>query len=99
MVLPNDGSTQPPDRKPVIGMLTVAIESADPLVEAFRKGLRRLGYVEGKNFTLEFRSAKGQTEKLPSLARELVNLKVDVIVTGSDAAFVPQRTPPIESQS
>jgi putative ABC transport system substrate-binding protein len=68
-------------------MLTVAIEAGDPLVDAFRQGLRQLGYVERENFTFEFRSAKGQAALLPSLARELVHLNVDVIVTGSDAAI------------
>src|SRR5215510_5548230 len=74
-------------RKPVIGMLTVAIDANDELVDAFRKGLRQLGYIEGQNLVVEFRSAKGQTERLPSLAKELIDLKVDVIVTGSDAAI------------
>ena len=47
----------------------------------FRQGMRELGYVEGKNLVIEWRSAEGKNERLPSLAAELVNLKVDVIVT------------------
>ena len=43
--------------------------------------MRELGYVEGKNLVIEWRSAEGKTERLPGLATELVNLKVDVIVT------------------
>ena len=50
--------------------------------EAFRQGLRELGYVEGKNIVLERRFAEGKSERIPALAAELVHLKVDVIVTG-----------------
>jgi putative ABC transport system substrate-binding protein len=53
-----------------------------PRVEAFRQGLRELGYIEGKSVVIEWRSAEGKTERLPALAAELVRLKVDVIVTG-----------------
>ncbi|MEE8140211.1 MAG: ABC transporter substrate binding protein, partial [Alphaproteobacteria bacterium] len=49
--------------------------------EAFLQGLRALGYVEGKNITIEWRSAEGKRARLPSLAAELVRLKVNVIVT------------------
>lgn len=51
------------------------------LVTAFRQGLRDLGYVEGQNVAIEYRSAEGQLERLPALAADLVRLKVDVIVT------------------
>ena len=51
-------------------------------VDAVRAGLRDLGYVEGKNFVIEFRWAEGMYDRLPGLAAELVRLKVDVIVTG-----------------
>jgi ABC-type uncharacterized transport system substrate-binding protein len=50
-------------------------------VEAFRRRLRELGYVEGKNIVIEYRYAEGKLERLPDLAAELVGLKVDVIVT------------------
>jgi putative ABC transport system substrate-binding protein len=53
-------------------------------IEAFRQGLRELGYVEGKNIVIEVRSPEGKPERLASFAAELVRLKVDVIVsTGS----------------
>src|SRR6187397_3516096 len=52
----------------------------------FRQGMRGLGYVEGKNLVIEWRSAEGKTERLPGLATELVNLKVDVIVTSASPA-------------
>ena len=50
--------------------------------EAFRQGLRELGYVEGQNLVLEYRYAEGSTERLPALAAELVQHKVNVIVAG-----------------
>jgi putative ABC transport system substrate-binding protein len=50
--------------------------------EAFRQGLRELGYVEGKNINIEWQYAEGKLDRLPALAAELVRLKVDVIVTG-----------------
>jgi putative ABC transport system substrate-binding protein len=54
--------------------------------EAFREGLRKLGYVDGKNIFIEWRSADGKLDRLPALAAELVHLKVDVIVTGGRSA-------------
>jgi len=50
--------------------------------EAFRQGLHDLGYIEGQNIVVEWRSAKGNADRLPDLATELVRLKVDVIVVG-----------------
>ena len=65
---------------PVIGYL---IERSGPTAfdEAFRLGLRELGYSEGRNVIVEYRWADGKAERLPALAAELVGLKVDVIVT------------------
>jgi ABC-type uncharacterized transport system substrate-binding protein len=57
-----------------------------PRTEAFRQGLRELGYVEGKNIVIEYRHAEAQYDRLPVLAAELVRLKVDVIVTGGGPA-------------
>ena len=51
-------------------------------LEAFRQGLRDLGYVEGQNLVMESRYAEGSVERLPDLAAELVRLQVDVIVAG-----------------
>jgi putative tryptophan/tyrosine transport system substrate-binding protein len=53
----------------------------DPLIEAFRQGLRDLGYVEGKNIVVEYRYAEGKLDRIPSLVAELVQLKVDVLVS------------------
>ena len=74
----------PTTTMPRIGFLGVANPAAwAPRVDAFRAGLRDLGYVEGKNILIEFRFAEGQYDRLPVLAAELVRLKVDVIVTHS----------------
>jgi putative ABC transport system substrate-binding protein len=65
-----------------IGMLertSTAINAAN--LDGFRQGLRELGYVEGKNFVIEYRSADGRDERFPDLATELVRLKVDLIMT------------------
>src|SRR2546422_11527785 len=63
-----------------IGFLSLN-QGANPLLhEAFRQGLRDLGYVEGRNVVIEYRSAEGKLERLPARAAELVALKVDVIV-------------------
>src|SRR5262249_56213592 len=56
------------------------------LVEAFRQGLRALGHAEGKTLVLEIRYADGKSERLPDLARELVGLRPDVIVSATDPA-------------
>ena len=55
-------------------------------VEAFRQSLRKLGYVEGENIFIEWRSADGKLDRLLALAAELVHLKVDIIVTGGRSA-------------
>jgi len=59
---------------------------SDVFYGPFRQGMRELGYVEGRNLVIEWRSAEGKYERLPGLATELVNLKVDVIVIASTIA-------------
>src|SRR6185436_3273201 len=63
-----------------IGYLSTSLAANPHLEEAFRQGLRDLGYVEGRNVVIEYRDAEGKRERLPALAAELVALKVDVIV-------------------
>jgi len=69
-----------------IGILSPAAEASTLLFEAFRQGLRELGYVEGQNLVLEFRLAAGRAERLPALAAELVQLPVEVILTDTMTA-------------
>jgi putative tryptophan/tyrosine transport system substrate-binding protein len=65
-----------------IGFLAVNTPSADKhLDEAFKQSLRELGWIEGRNITIEYRSAEGNADRLPALAAELVDSKVDVIVS------------------
>ena len=65
-----------------IGMLdTTSAELNAPNLDAFRRGLRQLGYVEGQNLAIDYRSADGRLERIPQLAAELVRRNVDVIVT------------------
>ena len=78
---------QQPKKVPRIGYLTGApLPANSARHEAFRQGLRELGYVEGKNIVIEWRYAEGKLDRLPALAAELVRLKVDIIVTGGRAA-------------
>ena len=69
-----------------------------PNVKAFRQGLKDLGYVEGKNILIEFRYAEGKPDRVPSLVAELVQLKVDVLVSGdalqsASPSTLPRRFP------
>jgi len=78
---------QQPNKVARIGYLTA--QSAVPeqrRLEAFRQGLRALGYIEGQNLVIEFRHTDGKFEQLPEVAAELVRLKVDVIVANTTNA-------------
>jgi putative ABC transport system substrate-binding protein len=75
---------QQPGKTARIGFLFFV--TSPSLDEAFRQGLHELGYVEGQNIAIEYRSAEGKSERLPGLAAELVRLKVDVIVAASPPA-------------
>jgi putative ABC transport system substrate-binding protein len=91
---------QQPGKIPRIGYLTLASSSSNlPRREAFREGLRHLGYIEGQNINIEYRYADSRTERLPELAADLVRLEVDVIVAGGTqvnvAAKKATRTIPI----
>jgi putative ABC transport system substrate-binding protein len=73
---------QQPTKIPRIAFLIASSLSAQSArIEAFRQGLRELGYVEGKNIVIEYPSAEEKPDHLPALVAELVRLKVDVIVT------------------
>ena len=98
--LPLAAQAQQPGRVPRIGYLgnsSLALER--DFVDAFRQGLRDLGYAEGQNLLIEFRWAAGRYERFPELAAELVRLNVDVILTagtpGALAAKQATQTTPI----
>ncbi len=83
---------QQPAKIPRIGYLGTNFPTTNPArIEAFRQGLRELGYVEGKNIVIEWRYAEGKADRLPGLAAELVRLKVDVIVTAGPAPTRPAK--------
>ncbi len=99
---PLPGEAQKAGKVYRIGILDFRFRSTttDPRHVAFRQGLRELGYVEGQNYVIEYRSAKGKRERLPEVAAELIRLKVDVIVTAGNprairAAKRATRTIPI----
>ncbi len=71
---------QAPAKVPRVGLIRGG-SPPDPYVEAFRQGLRELGYVEGENIVIEYRWAEGKPERIPELTAELVRLKVDVLMT------------------
>jgi putative ABC transport system substrate-binding protein len=87
LAVPLAAEAQAPVKVPRIGFLSVLSLTNNPHdLEAFRQGLRELGYIEGQNIAIEYRFAEGRPERLPALAAELVRLKVDVIVTAAPAA-------------
>ena len=82
-------AAEQPTKVARIGFLIAASRSAIlARTEAFQQSLRELGYLEGKNIVIEWRSSEGQLDRLPALAAELVRLKVDIIVT---AGPIPTR--------
>jgi putative tryptophan/tyrosine transport system substrate-binding protein len=95
-------AAQPPEKVPRVGYLSPG-SSSDPArlrrFEAFRQGLRELGYVEGRNISLESRWAEGKYDRFPTLLADLVRLKVQVIVAvggnATQAAQQATRTIPI----
>jgi hypothetical protein len=74
-----------PTKVPRIGYVSGTGNPSDPgpNFDAFRQGLRDLGYTEGKNILVEYRYAEGKLDRIPSLVAELVQLKVDVLVSGN----------------
>jgi putative ABC transport system substrate-binding protein len=72
---------------PVIGLLnSAALEAQAERLAAFQHGLKETGFVEGRNVTIDYRSAEGLTDQLPILARDLVRRQVSVLVATSTAS-------------
>jgi putative tryptophan/tyrosine transport system substrate-binding protein len=87
LALCTSAAAQQSTKIPRIGFLSTSSLSANAArTEAFRQGLRELGYVEGKNIVIDWRSAEGKADRLPALAAELVRLKVDIIVSSGPTA-------------
>jgi putative ABC transport system substrate-binding protein len=86
-------NAQKPEKLWRIGVLERTSMTANAAnLDGFRQGLRELGYVEGKSFVIEYRSADGRDERFPGLAAELVQLKVDLILTrGTPAALAAKK--------
>jgi putative ABC transport system substrate-binding protein len=90
LVLPLASEAQQVGNVARIGILRSG-SPPDPFVEAFRHGLRELGYVEGRNIVIEYRWANGRDEQLPALAADLVRVKVDVIVASGLPALLASK--------
>ena len=95
---------QQPKKVPRVGLLISASPAVTaPYIEAFRQGLRDLGYIEGKNIVLEIRGGGAEPDRIAHLAAELVHLKVDIIVAGGGpalrAAMKATKTIPIVMRS
>src|SRR5258705_6822351 len=89
LAAPHAAEAQQAAKVPRIGYLAINLAASPHLPEAFRQGLRDLGYVEGRNVVIEYRDAEGKgVERFPALAAELVVLKVDVIFVGGSTRAV-----------
>ena len=88
LLAPLSSAAQTSGKIPRIGFLFYGSSGPSPELDAFRQGLREVGYIEGQNITIEYRFAGGRVERLPELAAELVRLKLDVIVTPATPASV-----------
>ena len=105
LAVPRAVEAQPAGNVPRIGFLSAApLSSITARIEAFRKGLRDLSYVEGQNIVIEWRAADDKWDRLPDLAAELVRLQVAVIVTAEGPAAlaakrVTQTVPIVMGQS
>lgn len=89
-----EAASQQPRKVPRVGYLAAVSASADaPRLEAFRQGLRDLGYVEGQNIQIDYRHESRDLDRLPSHAAELVGMEVDVLVTvTTNAALAAKKT-------
>jgi len=89
LAAPLAAEAQQAGRVPRIGFLSLTSPSdRPPLLDAFRQGLRELGWVEGQNIVIDYRYAEGRVDRLPDLAAELVRLKVDLIIASAGTQVV-----------
>src|SRR5215469_16092477 len=98
LIAPKPSVSQQPQAKiPRVGVLTQASSNRAPMFDAFREGLRDLGYVEGRNIILEFRFSGGDLSRGAELAAELGSIPVDVIVNEGAQGMDPNGRIPIVS--
>ena len=86
LAFPRAARSQQPTKVPRVGLLFYGSPGSSPEVDAFRQGLRELGYIEEQNIAIEYRFASGRVGELPGFAADLVRLKPDVIVTPATPA-------------
>jgi putative ABC transport system substrate-binding protein len=91
LAAPLTAAAQRPSKVPRVGVIGEASRT-DPLLAAFRQGLRELGYVEGQSIVIESRYARGALDRAPKLAAELLRLNVDVLVVGGTVAAQSAKT-------
>ena len=93
LALPLPARAQQPGKIFRIGFLDNSTASGMAvLVDAFRQELSKLGWIEGKNFTIEYRFAEQKDERLPELAADLVRLKVDlIVVSGTPSSLAAKK--------
>ena len=84
---------QQPKKVSRVGLLIAGVASAqESRLKAFKRGLRELGYIEGQNILVELRFGEGKPDRLAAAAAELVQLKVDIIVTGGPSSTAAAKT-------
>ena len=88
LYVPVDGEAQQPGKVARVGMLSAAQPRSASFLQAFEHRLRDLGYVEGQNLIIEFRTGEGKAERYPALAAELVQQQVDVLVASGPEAVL-----------
>ena len=89
---PLAAAAQPAGKAYKIGYLGASTPQRSPTIKGFLQGLRDLGYVEGRDFVMEYRWAEGHQDRLPELAADLLRVQVDVIVTaGTPATYAAMR--------
>ena len=92
LALFSSAHAQQPQKIPRIGVQSVTSAVTIPArLDAFRQGLRELGYLEGRNIIIEYRYADGKLDRVPVLAAEMASLNVAVIVTAGSAATRPAK--------
>jgi putative tryptophan/tyrosine transport system substrate-binding protein len=86
---------QKPDKTPRVGYIRAGTSNNDPYRESFIRGMRDLGYVEGRNIAFEFRRYGDEVGSIPSLISDLLRAKVDIIVAGGTPAIRAAQAAPI----